>query len=142
MEFGNWKCYRQAVDVPYPPYERTQNWESIPDQTRRKREAEFETPQNPESSSNMARWSGGKKPQNFICLVKCQKGYTLSGNYIGVCRENTQQWIVPPVAFCNERPKKPKMCKKPDAENGSYSCEEFNRRLRREASPRHHGEEH
>ena len=112
MENGNWKCYRQAVDVPYPPYERTLNWDSIPDQARKRRDAEFETPQNPETSSNLGRWSGGKKPQNLICLVKCQKGYTLSGNYIGVCRENTQQWIVPPVAFCNERPKKTKNVQK------------------------------
>ena len=132
---GSWKCHKQDFDQPYPPQSRTLNWDSLPDLPRAKRDADEEgyvdeeiiydnTNEDEADSNEIGRWASGKKPKNFICQVKCDKGYQMSGNYLAVCRVDSNQWIMPPVAFCNEHPKKPGLCKVPTIKDGSYDCKE------------------
>merc|ERR1712157_406911 len=92
-ENGSWKCFKQDFDVPYPTYQRTENWDSLPDLPRARRDSDDEeiiydnvNEDATDSNALSGRWNGGKKPQNFICQVKCKKGYQLSGNHLSVCR--------------------------------------------------------
>jgi len=133
---GSWKCHKQDFDQPYPPQSRTLNWDSLPDLPRARRDSDEEgwvdeeiiydnTNEDEADGNSIGRWaSDGKKPKNFICQVKCDKGYQMSGNYLAVCRVDSNQWIMPPVAFCNEHPKKPGLCKVPTIKDGSYDCKE------------------
>lgn len=133
---GNWKCFKQDFDLPYPSKDRTENWDSLPDIPRARRDADgfydeedvYDNTNEDEADDSIARWSSGKKPKNFICQVKCNKNYQLSGNHLAVCRVDSNMWIIPPVAFCNEHPKKPGLCKIPTVKDGSYQCKEAKNR--------------
>ena len=55
----------------------------------------------------------------------------MSGSYLAVCRQNKNQWIIPPNGFCRQKPPAPKMCAKPEVTAGSYDCKKVIKRKRR-----------
>merc|ERR1711990_571757 len=146
IQNGKWKCYNQDYNKPYPKRTtRSEEWDRIPGVEFRKRrdadqeffDEEFPVVDSFVNDNEMLAARGSNKPQNYVCVIKCNDGFFLSGNYLAVCRVNQNKWILPPGGFCVKKPKKPKMCKKPKISNGSYECQDVNTaRKRRDTSER------
>ena len=143
VDDGRWNCYQQDFDEPYPKRDRSDNF----DHMRGRREAdgvtwffeeEFPVPSEVENTNGemrdkvAARWGQqGPKPQNLVCTLQCNDGAFMSGSYLAVCRQNKNQWIIPPNGFCRTKPPAPKMCAKPEVTAGAYDCKKVIKRKRR-----------
>merc|ERR1711990_660557 len=145
IQNGKWKCYNQDYNKPYPKRTtRSEDWDKIPGVEFRKRrdadqeffEEEYPVADSFVNDNEMIGARGSNKPQNYICVINCNDGYFLSGNYLAVCRVNQNNWILPPGGFCVKKPKKPKMCKKPKISNGSYECKDVNTARKRRNTER------